>query len=214
MRPVIRAALAMLLGAAGVARPAFAGVLVEGAFEGAPIRVELGHDRERVLVTVAGRTNLVDLATGHVWRRSGARREAVVPALADEGVRMRAWRLEEWSRGPAVAGHASTYNVLRLGEAICAEVLVSEWMAPFVEPLVRALSLLQRVEPGLRPKPRPGCGAVPFEVYARNGWPLLAGYRDAAIFRTEVIRFDHAVAPERLRPDGEAAAAGSGSGAS
>ncbi len=204
--------VAALACACAIAAPvARAGILVEGALEGTPLRAELGRDRARVLVTVAGRPRLVDLATGRIWVASDGTARPVAAALADDGVRQQAWRLEQWSRGPAVAGYASTYNVLQLGESICAEVLASRWMTEFVEPVVQAISLLQRIEPALRPKPRPGCGAVPFEVYARNGWPLMAGYRDAAIFRTESIRFDHAVDPARFRPDGEVANGGAGS---
>ena len=76
-------------------------------------------------------------------------------------------------------------------EQICGEVLASAWMTPFLEPVVRSLELMQRVAPALRPVQRENCGAIPFTVYARNGWPLMAGWRDEAAFLTQTVRFDH-----------------------
>lgn len=173
--------------------PAQAGILVDARLEGVPLRLELGSDPNRVLVTVDGRTQLVDLAAGKIWPGGAA-----APASSEAGTPEGIFQLERWSRGPAVAGYASQYGVLRHGEAICAEVLSSPWMKSFLEPLVRALALLQRVDAALRPKPRPGCGALPFDAYAGDGWPLLVGFRDVAIFRTLRLRFDHEVDADRL----------------
>ena len=33
-------------------------------------------------------------------------------------------------------------------------------------------------------------GAKPFTVYARNGWPLMAGWVAEAAFLTQTVRFD------------------------
>jgi hypothetical protein len=150
-----------------------AGMLVEGLFNGHPIRVETGSDRNLVLVSVRGSRHLVDVE-----------RQQVYP-LTSGGAMIRAGAL------PQVAGHASSYNVLQVGERICGEVLASAWMTPFIEPITRSLELMQRIEPDLRPKDRAECGAIPFNVYARNGWPLMAGWSDEAAFLTETVRFDH-----------------------
>lgn len=182
-----------------------AGILIEATFEGTPLRAEVGRDPDRVLITIAGRQRLIDLASGQIWL---VRERPIQPELAnagDDSGSDAGWRLEAWGRGPSVAGYGSSYNVLQRGETICAEVLASRWMAEFVEPVVRAISLLQRMEPALQPRARPGCGPVPFAVYARNGWPLMAGYRDAAIFRTHAIRFDHTVDPAHFRLNRDAA---------
>jgi hypothetical protein len=195
-----------------LAAPAlWAGILIEATLEGTPLRAEVGRNPERVLITAAGRQRLIDLTSGQIWLVGERSIQPDVASATEDGSSGAAWRLEAWGRGPSVAGYGSTYNVLQRGETICAEVLASRWMAEFVEPVVRAIALLQRVEPALQPKARPGCGAVPFAVYARNGWPLMAGYRDAPIFRTHGIRFDHRVDPARFRIDGEAQSANAGS---
>jgi hypothetical protein len=180
------AVLASLV-AVGEAR---AGMLVEGLFNGHPIRLETGSDRNLVLVSLGSSRHLVDVERRQVYpMTSGA---AMIRAGSlDNGAPLLPYSLRKWSAGPQVAGHASTYHVLQVGERICGEVLASSWMTPFIEPITRSLELMQRVEPDLHPVDRAECGAIPFDVYARNGWPLMAGWSDEAAFLTETVRFDH-----------------------
>jgi hypothetical protein len=167
-----------------------AGMLVEGLFNGHPIRLETGSDRNLVLVSLGGSRHLVDVERRHVYPMTSG--VAMIRAGGlDNGAALLPYSLRKWSAGPQVAGHASTYNVLQVGERICGEVLASSWMTPFIEPISRSLELMQRVEPALRPVDRAECGAIPFDVYARNGWPLMAGWSDEAAFLTETVRFDH-----------------------
>jgi hypothetical protein len=177
-------ALALLLSA-----PASAGVLVEGTLEGEPVRVELGPKPELAKVTLSGSSRLVDLA-----------RPLPVP---DGG-----FRLRRWSHGPLVAGYGSDYHVLTLDETICGEVLAAAWMAPFLERAVKALAIVQQDEPTLQPTPREGCGAMPFGLYATNGFPLMAGWKDAAVFEATLLRFDHPPPPELVPPPPPENAAG------
>ncbi len=168
-----------------------AGMLVEALFNGEPIRVETGSDRNLVLVSMGASRHLVDVERQYVYPMNGASTQPIRAAMLDDGARMLPYNLRKWSAGPQVAGHASTYHVLQVGEQICGEVLASAWMTPFIEPITRSLELMQRIEPALRPVDRDTCGAIPFTVYARNGWPLMAGWVDEAAFLTETVRFDH-----------------------
>lgn len=179
--------LAFLLQLAPAAQ---AGMLVEGLFNGLPIRVETGSDRNLVLVSVNHSRHLVDVARQHVYPLDGSA-GMIRAGLADDGASGLPYSLKPWSPGPQVAGHASTYHVLQVGERICGEVLASAWMTPFIEPVIRSLELMQRVSPALAPEDRAECGAIPFTVYARNGWPLMAGWADETAFLTETVRFDH-----------------------
>lgn len=183
------ACLVLVLGC--VAGEARAGMLVEALFNGKPVRVETGTDRNLVLVSTGTTRHLVDVQRQHVYALNGAAGQPIRAALLDDGARMLPYSLKKWSAGPQVAGHASTYHVLQVGERICGEVLASDWMTPFIEPITRSLELMQRVEPALRPIDRAECGAIPFAVYARNGWPLMAGWVDDAAFLTQTVRFDH-----------------------
>ena len=179
--------LSALLPAAG----ARAGILVEAVQGDVPLRLETGSDHDRVLVTVAGEPYLVEARSGLVHRGDGGSSEPIRALLADDGASGLPYMLERWSAGPPVAGHASTYHVLQVGERICGEVLASAWMTPFLAPIVRAMELMQRVSSALRPIEREGCGTIPFAAYARNGWPLMVGWRDEPVFRTLAVRFDH-----------------------
>lgn len=185
--------LAVVLGLALSTAAARAGILLEGRLENQPLRVELADDGARALGEVDGRRYLLELRRGEVFRlgADGTRRR--LAAGGDDGATLDGYRLESWSPGPPVAGYGSVYNVLQRGETICAEVLSSRWMKRFAEPLVRAVTLLQRVETALRPRPRGACGRAAFATYARNGWPLMVGYRDRPIFVTETLRFGHPV---------------------
>lgn len=178
----------LVLLTAGDAR---AGILVEGLFNGQQLRAELGSDRNLVLVSVAGTRHLVDINSQYIYPMDGAGGAPVQAAIADDIGSLLPYTLRKWSAGPQVAGHASTYHVLQVDEQICGEVLASAWMTRFIEPIIRSLELMQRVDASLRPVDRENCGVIPFTVYARNGWPLMAGWIDEAAFLTETVRFDH-----------------------
>jgi hypothetical protein len=178
----MRLAIVALL--ASVAVPAHAGILVEGTLEGQAVRVELGTIvTDKAVVTIDGDRQVVQLATA-------------APAAAEP------YRLTRWSNGPTVAGYGSSYNVLTLDETICGEVLAAPWMEEFLAPAVRALALVQRSDLRLAAKQREGCGAIPFATYAYNGFPLMAGWRDAPVFVAQRIRFDHPT-PAELQPPGK-----------
>jgi hypothetical protein len=94
-----------------------------------------------------------------------------------------------------IAGHATVYHVITYGDEICAEMLVSGWMRPFMAPLVQALDALEDMPPPARAN---GCAQIPFSVYAAAGWPMLAGKIDHLTFETEAIRFDYRPSPGEL----------------
>jgi hypothetical protein len=170
---------------------ASAGILLEADYAGQPIRLELGQDPTRALATVAGSRYLVDVARGDVYALGGTPpRRLRAGAMPDPAPTPR-FALEQWSEGPVVAGNGSTYNVLIIDERICGEVLVSPWMAPFTDPLVRSIELLQRVDQRLAAPARESCGRIGFGVYASNGFPLLAGFKDEPVFKVTQLRFDH-----------------------
>jgi len=189
---LVLVALVPILALPLMALPTAAGILVEGQVEGVPVRLEMGADRSRVLVSLDGAEHLVDLDRQHVYVMGEGRPRRIRAALEDDGATLLPYDLERWSPGPPVAGHASTYHVLQVGEEICGEVLASRWMRAFLEPVIETVGLMQRLDSSIRP-PRQSteCGAIPFSVYARNGWPLMAGWRDYATFLTETVSFDH-----------------------
>jgi hypothetical protein len=191
MRSLARLVVCLLVACAAAATEARAGVLVEALFNGQKLRAEIGRDRNLVLVSVDGERLLVDVERQQIYRLGDGVAAPIRAAGVDDGGSRLPYTLRQWSAGPQVAGHASTYHVLQVDEQICGEVLASAWMAPFIAPITRSLELLQRVEPELRPVDRDACGAIPFGVYARNGWPLMAGWVDEAAFVTETVRFDH-----------------------
>ena len=96
-----------------------------------------------------------------------------------------------------VLGQASTYQVLFAGERICAEMMLSAWMRPFVDPAVRAIALIQQLRRARQDDP---CTAIPLTTYAAAGWPLLAGKSDRPTLVTRAIAFDYAPPPEELTP--------------
>ena len=73
-------------------------------------------------------------------------------------------------------------------DEICAEMLVSGWIQPFIAPVVQALDLLDGMP---APAQGGGCGRIPFAVYGAAGWPMLAGKIDHLTFETKAIRFDY-----------------------
>lgn len=204
---MIRSLLCSLVLLVAVA-PALSAVLVEGRLEGVPLRIEAALPgepaRAGVLVTVAGRTRLVDPEAGTVALVSadGASdaSKPVEPADGPVGALM----LTPLGGGAMAAGHVGVYHLLTEDGRICGEVLASAWMGRYLAGLVRAVALVQKVEPALAPRARHGCSPLAFPRWAEAGWPLLAGGRDDAVFRTERVRFDHplptALAPPSAQP--------------
>jgi hypothetical protein len=174
--------------AAGAAE---AGILMDGELQGQVVKAELGRDPGRVLVTVGGTRRLVDLAGGQVYLLDGPRPRRMRASAVDDREPILGYDLRQWSNGPPVAGYGSFYNVLKLQDRICGEVLASRWMSEFVQPIVRAVQIVQRLDERVAPKRRDGCGAIPFEAFARNGWPLMAGWKDDTTFLTRTLRFDY-----------------------
>ncbi len=167
--------------------PAGAAVLIEASKHGEPFRMVVDNHQQRALITTARGESLVDLARGEVYVRGPGAIARKLPIEAPAAPAA-AYRVEPWGPGPVMAGHATVYHVISHGEEICAEMLVSGWMTPFVRPLVQALDLLE----DLSGTPRGyGCGRIPFAVYAAAGWPILAGKLDHLTFETHELRFDY-----------------------
>lgn len=193
---MIRRVLGVAAAALGLSQGVVqAGIVVDGRMAGLTVRIELGDSPERVALAVDGKQRLVDLATSEVYLLDGPGPRRVKAAMLDDLEPYHPYVLQHWYGGPMVAGHGSTYHILKLDEAICGEVAASEWMKPFLEPAIRAVELVQRLDRRIGPKRREGCGAVPFEAYARNGFPLMAGWKDEPFWVTERIRFDHQPGP-------------------
>ncbi|MCS6780053.1 MAG: hypothetical protein NZ555_10170 [Geminicoccaceae bacterium] len=191
--------LVLLLAAA----PARAAVLIEARLEGVPLRIEAALPGEPalagVLVTVAGRTRLVDPEAGTVaLLGADGTPDAPKPVRAADAP-VGALMLAPLGGGAMAAGHVGMYHLLTEDGRICGEVLAAAWMGRYLSGLVRAVALVQMVEPALAPRARHGCSPLAFPRWAEVGWPLLAGGRDDAVFRTERIRFDHPL-PAALAP--------------
>jgi hypothetical protein len=168
---------------------AHAAVLIEATKHGEPFRMVVDHERQRALITTGRGESLIDLARGELYLRGpGAiahKMRIETPAALG---RAAAYRVEPWGPGPVMAGHATVYHVISHGEEICAEMLVSGWMTPFLRPLVETLDLLEE----LSGTPRGyGCGRIPFAIYAAAGWPIIAGKLDHLVFETHELRFDY-----------------------
>ncbi len=144
LRPLLMLAAACGLLAAPAAVPA--AVLIEAQKAGEPLRLVVDRARELVLVTSGGRRMLVDLAGGlvHLQQGDGAARRthARFRPGHDEPA---PYRVELFGPGPMVAGNGSSYHVLFDLERVCAETMLSGWMAPFVDPAVRAIALLEQL---------------------------------------------------------------------
>lgn len=165
-----------------------AAILIEARKYGEPFRMVVDNDQQRALITTARGESLVDLQRGEVYVRgpSGvARKMRIESPVALDGM---AYRVEPWGPGPVISGHSTVYHVISHGEEICAEMLVSGWMKPFVEPVVQALDMLEDLSGTPRGR---GCGRIPFAVYAAAGWPIMAGKIDRLTFETRSMQFDY-----------------------
>ena len=165
-----------------------AAILIEAQKYGEPFRMVIDDQQQRALISTARGESLVDLQQGQIYVRgpgSVARRVSIgrqpLPAS-------RLYRVEPWGPGPVVAGQSTVYQVITYGDQICAEMLVSGWMKPFVAPVVQALDLLEEMSGTPRGR---GCERIPFSVYAARGWPIMAGKIDHLTFETRTLRFDY-----------------------
>jgi len=183
-RMLLAAALLSILPQAS----AGAAILIEARKHGEAFRMVVDNGQQRALITTARGESLVDLRRGEIYLRgpNGVARKMRVerPArLAGSG-----YRVEPWGPGPVISGHSTVYHVITHGEDICAEMLVSGWMKPFVEPVVQALDLLEDLSGTPRGR---GCERIPFAVYAAQGWPIMAGKIDHLTFETRKVEFDY-----------------------
>lgn len=178
-----------------------AGILIEGRLNDIPLRMEIGDDLTHVRAAIDGVPHLVDIERGKTYRVDGDRWHLVEGSGQETADEVDKFELADWGNGPPVAGHGSRLNVLRRGEAICAEVLASSWMTPFMAPAVEAFDVLIGDMRELRPTSGGQCGAAPFAALAANGWPLVVGWQDASYYTTETVRFDHDLAAPDLTPE-------------
>ncbi len=197
-----RPVLAALAAALGLMAPLLAAphaqeaaTLIQARIDDRPVRVVVDQAQKRVLVSMAGgERRLVDLARGEVYvigrdgaaHRFRADRLTAIPA---------AFRLDPWGPGPFTAGYPTTYHVVKAGERICAEVLVSRWRDDFMADAMHALDLLQRADAAAGRGAAANadlCAEPPFAAYAAAGWPVMAGLIDRALFETISIEFGYA----------------------
>lgn len=188
-------ALGLLLGTPVTARGA---VLIEMVSGGAPIRVVIDRPQQRVLVAQGAQRTWFDLGNGLVYHREGQGPAKRAHARYRPGYEAPPpYRIERFGPGPIVAGQASTYHVLFVDERICAEMMLSQWMLPFVDPAIRALALVRQLRGDDRDDP---CTDIPLATYAAAGWPLLAGKADRPTIATRSITFDYPSDPAELTP--------------
>ena len=188
--PIRRILLAasLLLGLPFVA-PADAAILIEAHKQGEAVRMVVDNQTGRALITTARGRALVDLVRNEVYLQNGSGPARKV--RLDRAVRQTPdplYRVSPWGPGPRIGGHATVYHVITYGDEICAEMLVSGWMKEFVQPVVRAIDLLEGLQ---TPRRGEGCGRIPFGIYAAAGWPIMAGKIDHLTFETSTIRFDY-----------------------
>lgn len=185
------AALALALVALIWSSLAHAAVLIEAESRGAPLRLVIDWQAARVRVEDPAGTHLIDLAQGWVYRLS-ARPERLGAFARPGHLDPPPWRLEPFGPGPIRAGHATVYHVLFKEDLVCAEILASPWMAPFTDPGVQALALLDRLKgEDASGTATEGCGEAPITTLAAAGWPLLVGRIDRPTFETRRIDFEY-----------------------
>jgi hypothetical protein len=169
-----------------------AAILIEARKQHDSLRMVIDAEQQRAMIATPRGQSVVDLARHRIYVR-GAAGARQLPIQSGGSASLGAYRVTPWGPGPVIAGHATVYHVITHDDEICAEMLVSGWMQPFLAPLVQALDLLDDM-----PAQGSGCARIPFAVYAAAGWPMLAGKIDHLTFETEAIRFDYAPQPGEL----------------
>ncbi len=168
---------------------ASAAVLIEAREGERDLRLVIDRAQGRVLLERGGARTLFDLHAGDLYVQAPGTKTRKIHAYYRPGHQpLPPYRIEVFGPGPVISGHASVYHVLFVEDQVCAEILVSAWMRPFVDPAVRALALVDQLDG--RDKDEP-CARIPFATLAAAGWPLLAGKIDHPTFKTLSIRFDY-----------------------
>jgi hypothetical protein len=165
-----------------------AAILIDARKQGDALRLVVDADQARALIVTPRGQSVVDLERDRIYVRQGAGGRREIPIERGD-TSLGAYRVTPWGPGPVIAGHATVYHVITYRDEICAEMLVSGWMQPFMAPVVQALDALDGVP---APAQAGGCGRIPFAVYGAAGWPMLAGKIDHLTFETRAIRFDYA----------------------
>jgi hypothetical protein len=164
-----------------------AAILIDARRQGDDLRVVIDAERQRALIATPRGQSIVDLARDRIYLRQGAGAGRQIP-IERGAASLGAYAVTPWGPGPVTAGHATVYHVITYRDEICAEMLVSGWMQPFIAPVVQALDLLDGMP---APTQGGGCGRIPFAVYGAAGWPMLAGKIDHLTIETKVVRFDY-----------------------
>jgi hypothetical protein len=196
-RPVSRLWLVLCVAAAALVLPAGgqAAALIEARIDGTPIRLVADRATNRALLEAGATRALFDLAGGSVYVGEGgaARR---IHARYRPGYEEPPYRIERFGPGPVIAGFVTGYHVLFVGERVCAELMTVGWATQFVDPAIRALAMLEALEPASDDP----CRKIPFTTYAATGWPLIAGKIDHPTIETTKIAFDYQPQPDELAP--------------
>lgn len=171
-----------------------AAILIEARKQQDPLRMVIDAEQQRALIATPGGRSVIDVEAGQIYVQGAAGGARRMPISAG-GNGLGDYRVTPWGPGPVIAGHATVYHVVTYRDEICAEMLVSGWMEPFVAPLVQALDALEGMP---APAQGGGCADIPFAVYAAAGWPMLAGKIDHLTFETREVRFDYEPYPGEL----------------
>jgi len=172
-----------------------AAALIEARINGAPVRLVADRAANRVLLEAGAVRALFDLAGGSLYLdEDGATQR--VHARYRPGYGELPYRIERFGPGPVIAGYVTTYHVLFIGDRVCAELMTVGWMTPFVDPAIRALAMLEALEPASDDP----CEKIPFTTYAATGWPLISGKIDHPTIETTKIAFDYQPQPDELTP--------------
>jgi hypothetical protein len=172
--------------------------LIEMSAEGEPVALVVDRPNQWVLIRNSERRTWFDLSGGLVYHREGDGPTKRAHARYRPGHdRIAPYRIERFGPGPVVAGQASTYEVLFVDDRICAEMMLSGWMRPFLDPAIRTIALIQQTRGAERAD---ACAEIPFATYAAAGWPLMAGKSDHPTLETRAIAFDHEASDEEMTP--------------
>jgi hypothetical protein len=127
-----------------------AAILIEARKQRDSLRMVVDAGQQRALIATQRGQSVIDLERNRIYLR-GAAGARQLPIQPDGAAALGGYRVTPWGPGPVIAGHATVYHVITYYEEICAEMLVSGWMQPFMVPVVQALDLLDDM-----PAPRAG----------------------------------------------------------